>query len=175
VKGNVVLRNGGGDVCCSLAPVRGDERWREIRRSENLSAPVEMRWQEFGEGRGFDRDSGRRRCRHSGRGVLQRYGMPDAGQDGDERDTAGECPPVTGSPTHQFEVSRKLEQRRRSCRRSATRNTGGQTAGATNATRDAGSRRDRARRRGAPAESWRPKRRMPVQRSPRRTWPGRLL
>jgi hypothetical protein len=106
MEGPVVLRSGVRALSRAVARANGRERERETCRPESMPAPVEMRLQEFGDRRRFDRWPGSGRRRHSGGGAYCKVRMMSEGQYDDEGGTASECPQVTGPPTHQYELNR---------------------------------------------------------------------
>lgn len=84
----------------------GRERGCETQGPESDPVPVELRLQELGSRRRFDRCRGGRRCGHAGRRAHREAGMAGQDQQECEAHTSGECPHETGPPTHQFELNR---------------------------------------------------------------------
>lgn len=96
----VVWRSSARILAHAITGADGRERERKTRRSESVPAPVEVRLQELGDRCGFDRCPGSSRRRHARRGAHRDVRITAEGQYADECDTSGECPDVTGSPTH---------------------------------------------------------------------------
>ena len=87
--------------------VKSRERDREAGESGSIAAAVEMRLQNLGDGRRFQRCPGSGRRRHSTGGADCEAGMIPNEQCGHQGNTSPECPQMTTASAHQLELTRK--------------------------------------------------------------------
>jgi hypothetical protein len=102
----VVRRSNTRTLTRPLVRANGRKRERQTGRSESVPAPVEMRLQELGGRRRFERCPGSSRRRHTRDRAASETGMPAEDQDHHKGDTNPECPEVTAASAHQAELNR---------------------------------------------------------------------
>ncbi len=106
MQGAVVWRNGARILPPITSRANGQECEGEIQGPHNVPVPVEPRLLDLGGRRRFDGCRGRCWCRHAGRRAHCATGTGDQDEQECKTRPYGQCPPKTGPPTHQNELSR---------------------------------------------------------------------